>query len=532
MINAINRRDFLAIGGALLASRSSAADLARIDILPGEPIGVISPNIYGHFTEHIGGVIYDGVWVGADSKIPNVNGIRKALIDHLKLMKAAVIRWPGGCFADSYNWRDGVGPRDRRPTRSNFWANNSYLAKAPDGPQKYEPNTFGTNDFGEFCRLAGAEPYLAGNVRSLTAKDLYEWVDYCNAPAGATTLSQLRAEGGSRHPFNVRYWGVGNESWGCGGNFTAAEYAVEFRRYAEWLPNFGVNLSLVASGPNAEDYSWTRDFFAKLTEKNKAPLHSVFGAALHYYCGSTGDHRANVFSEDDWYKLLANANRMEELVTRHWQIMGEVDTTHRVKLVVDEWGAWHQTDPSIAPDYLWGYYPTLRDALISGITLDIFNRHSEKVIMANAAQLINNIHCSFVAAGDKFVVTPNFHVFRMYSAHQGNTSVRAVFSSPPVSGGPSPQLPALRGSCSMRGNHVVLTVVNSDIKTPQTAAINIGARQISNVRATVLTSGDIHARNTFDQPNGVEPVTARVTQPLTTYRFVPASVTALEFDLT
>jgi len=527
------RRHFLLSGLALVAPRTSFSANARIDILPDEPIGVISPHIYGHFTEHIGGVIYDGVWVGESSKIPNVGGIRKALIDHLKQIKAPVIRWPGGCFADSYNWRDGVGPRSQRPRRTNFWANDPYLWKAPDGPQKYEPNEFGTNEFARFCKLAGAEPYFAANLRSLEAFDFSEWVEYCNSPAGTTSMAGLRAQGGSPDPFPVRFWGVGNESWGCGGNFTGDEYAVEFRRYTEWVPRYGLNLNFIASGPNVADYAWTRSFFEKLIEKGKGALRHVFGTALHYYCGGPASGSSTQFAPDAWYRLLHDAARMEELVNNHWQIMGEIDTQHHVKLVVDEWGAWHDTDPSIAPSYLFGYYPGLRDALVSGITLDIFNRHADKVAMANDAQLINNINALFVAVEDRFTVTPIFHVFDMYAPHQGGTSVRTVISAPALTQAAAHGLPALSGSCSVQGSHVVLTIVNPDIQNAQETEINVRNRRITSARATVLTSSDIHAHNTLDSPNALEPKednSIKAGSPLN-YSFAPASVTRLDLML-
>ena len=219
----VTRRDFLATtaaagAGVLLAPRAAAATDSRVEILLNEPIGTIAPEIQGHFAEHLGGVVYDGIWVGENSKIPNDGGIRRGLVEHLKKIKAPLIRWPGGCFADSYDWQDGVGPRANRPSRTNFWA---FDKKVPDGPQKWEPNAFGTSEFVRFCQLVGAQPYIAANVRSLPAISFAHWVEYCNAPAGSTTLAKLR--GGE--PFNVRYWGVGNESWGCGGNFTPEEYA-------------------------------------------------------------------------------------------------------------------------------------------------------------------------------------------------------------------------------------------------------------------------------------------------------------------
>ena len=528
----MKRRDFLLTSLVALAPRTSRAAQSLIEILPDEPIGVISPDIYGHFTEHLGGCIYDGIWVGEKSRVANIGGIRKSLVDSLKLLKPPVIRWPGGCFADSYNWRDGVGPREKRPTRTNFWAGTPELQSLAGGPQKYEPNEFGTNEFARFCKLVGAEPYFAANLRALSPYDFDQWVEYCNSPAGATTLAQLRAAGGDREPLNVRFWGVGNESWGCGGNFTGDEYAVEFRRFTEWIPSTGVPLSLIASGPNVADYAWTRSFFQKLTEKGKGPLKRVFGTALHYYCGSPQSGSSIDFTEGAWYELLSKATYMEELVRNHWQIMGEVDSEHSVKLVVDEWGAWHKTDPSIAPGYLWAYWPSLRDGLVSGLTLDIFNRHADKVAMANAAQLVNNIHTSFLAAGDKFAVTPVYHVFRMYAAHQGGTSVRSVFSAPSLGDSSAKGLAGLSGSCSVHGKRVVLTVVNPDLKNTQTAAIEIaGGSRMANLRSTVLTSSDMRAHNTFDQPNAIEPVEKSVSGSASSFEFAPASVTKLEFDV-
>ncbi len=546
----IPRRNFLLSSLALLAApRSSRAASAQIEILPDEPIGIISPNIYGHFTEHLGGCIYDGIWVGENSKIANVGGIRKELIDNLKRLHPPVIRWPGGCFADSYNWRDGVGPRSQRPTRTNFWANTPYLEKAPNGPQKYEPNAFGTNEFAHFCQAVSAQPYFAANVRSLNPYDFYEWIEYCNSPAGTTTLADLRAKGGARDPFPVKLWGVGNESWGCGGSFTGDEYAVQFRRFIEWVPKFGLDLQFIASGPNVADYAWTQSFFQKLTEKGNRQLKNVFGTALHYYCGTTGNGSSIDFDEAGWYELLHKASYMEELVTNHWAVMGEVDTHHQVKLVVDEWGAWHKTDPSIDPSYLFAYYPTLRDALVSGITLDIFNRHADKVALASAAQLINNIHTSFIAVSDRFTVTPVFDVFEMYAGHQGGTSVRTLISAAPLSGVPVAKTPAdrdvpvsgtaastplasLSGSCSIKGGKAVLTIVNPDLKNAQETEIVMRGRQLQGAMATVLTSTDMRAHNTLDKTHGLEPKKENGLSgnPLR-FSFAPASVTCLEINL-
>ena len=528
----MNRRDFILSGLALTAARTSLAASARVEIIPDDTIGVISPKIYGHFTEHLGGCIYDGIWVGENSPVPNTGGIRKALTDGLKRLKAPVIRWPGGCFADSYNWRDGIGPRAQRPRRTNFWAASEYLAKGPDGPQKYDPNQFGTNEFVRFCRLAGAEPYLAANVRSLPAHDFYEWIEYCNSPAGTTTLADMRAAGGDREPLNVQYWGVGNESWGCGGAFTGDEYAIEYRRFVEWVPRFSTPLRFIASGPNGGDHAWTRTFLTKLTEKGPRALRSVYGLALHYYAGTTGKGSSTDFTTEDWYAMLLKSVRMEDLIRSHWQIMGETDPQHEVKLIVDEWGAWHRT-ADVAPNFLFGYFPSMRDALVSGLTLDTFNRHADKVAMANAAQLINNIHSSFMASDDKFVATPIAHVFEMYAPHQGGTAVRTEILSPRLKNEAAKGMTALAGSCSMQGGRWVLTVTNADHANAIETEIGVRGARISEVRATVLKSEDIKAHNNFQNTDAVKPSPASVNGggAQLVYSFAPASVTRLEFTV-
>src|ERR1700683_1842385 len=254
---------------------SSVAD-SLIEVLPDEVLGTISPNIYGHFIEHIGGAIYDGVWVGENSKVQNIGGIRKDLIEEMRNIKAPVVRYPGGCFADSYDWRDGVGPADKRPRRTNFW--EGVESSKGTTSHKYDPNQFGTDEFVHFCKLIGSQPYLAANLRSLPALEFDHWVEYCNSPAGSTTLANLRASGGYPEAFGVRYWGVGNESWGCGGNFTAQEYAAEFRRFTSWLPAYEQPLLLIASGPNDDNWQWTRGFFHGIARKDQDVFASIFRA--------------------------------------------------------------------------------------------------------------------------------------------------------------------------------------------------------------------------------------------------------------
>jgi alpha-N-arabinofuranosidase len=515
------------------ALRAQNSD-ARIDILLDEPIGTIAPEIYGHFIEHLGGVIYDGVWVGEQSKVPNIGGMRKALVDEFKKIKPAVVRWPGGCFADSYDWHDGIGAPDKRARRTDFWADNRPSANraATDGPQRFDPNRFGTNEFIRFCRLTGAAPYIAANVRSLPAKDFYQWVEYCNAPAGATTLSELRGEA----PFGVQYWGVGNEPWGCGGNFTPEEYATEFRRYTAWVPKYGVPLKYIAAGPNGGDLSWTRGFFRQLISRGAGALNDVYGWALHYYSGTTGDRNSIQFSTDDWYELIARADRMDSLVADHWAAMAESDPAHKVKLIVDEWGAWHGASPDMPPNYLWAYPGSLRNAVVAALTLDTFNRHADKIAMAAVAQLVNTIHSLFLAQEDRFIVTPNYHVFAMYAAHQGAQSVRTVFASPSIAmprGARVQNLWGLAGSASRRDRELVLTVVNPHSTDPRTCAIAIRGGAVRSARATVLTSSDLRAHNSFEQPNALAPREATVTAAAGSLRhtFPAASITRLDLTL-
>lgn len=539
--NDLTRRRFLrqaALGAACaVAGRRAwaAAPEPGIEILLDEPIGTISPNLYGHFTEHIGGVIYDGIWVGEDSRIPNQQGIRTDLVKAMRQLKPSVVRWPGGCFADSYNWRDGIGPRSQRPHRTNFWINEPFLQKAPDGPAKYEPNEFGTNEFVHFCRLIGAQPYLAVNLRGNSARDFDEWVEYCNAPAGQTTLSGLRAANGAPDPFGVRFWGIGNESWGCGGNFTPEEYAAEFRRFTAWVPAYGVHLSFIGSGPNGGDVDWTRRFFAKLTERDRGLLNILYGWAMHYYCGTAGKGDAIDFTRDDWYELLGKALHMETLIKEHWDAMAAIDRNHRVKLVVDEWGAWHHAGTEVANTHLFGQTSTMRDALIAGLTLDIFNRHADKVAMANVAQLINNLHSLFLATGDQFVTTPNFHVFAMYAAHQNGQSVRTVFNvAPPTeAAAKAPALPGLAGSASLHDHRLILTVVNPNADQPAEVKLEVRGARVSAVAGQTLAAADIHAHNTFDAPRAVEPydVSVEAKAGKVVHTFAPASVTCLELEL-
>jgi alpha-N-arabinofuranosidase len=553
----INRRGFLqkgALGATALvlarknnwsAAASSRAADSRIEVIFDEPLGTISPNIYGHFAENLGGVLYDGLWVGEKSNVPNIDGLRKSVIEHMRKIKASVVRYPGGCFADSYDWRDGIGPAEKRPRRTNFWAND----ETPNGPanHSYDPNRVGTNEFVHFCKLIGAEPYLAANVRSLPAEAFYQWVEYCNSPAGSTTLADTRAASGYSDPFHVKYWGVGNESWGCGGEFTPQEYAIEFRRYATWLPKYGDNLNLIASGPNTDEWNWTREFLVELLRKGPGQLRRVYGMALHHYAwnlsrGKTqewvaGKGDAVKFDSVDWYELLREGQQMEGLVTGHWQVLSEFDAEHRVKLIVDEWGPWYRPGSEATPGDLLEQMPTLRDAVFSGMTLDIFNRHPEKVAMANCAQLINCLNSLYLAHENNFVVTPVGHVFELYASHQGGTGLRTIFSAPNVSydrDGKPASFWGLHGSSSVRDKNLTITAVNPSTNDSRLAEIYLRGASVKEASMTWMSNPDIQAHNSFEQRDVVVPQTKSVslTGGTLVVQFPPASVVALNIQLT
>lgn len=552
----LGRREFLggtllAVGGAALAKPfSSRAASARIEVLVHEQIGTISPNIYGHFVEHLGAVVYDGIWVGEKSKIANYDGIRKSIVDSIKKIKSPVIRYPGGCFADSYDWRDGIGERSKRPRRTNFW----YGVAGKDVPitstSRIEPNEFGTNEFMRFCQLTGAKPYLAANLRGLGAQSLYEWIEYCNSPAGSTTGADQRAAGsmGSKDPFGVEFWGVGNESWGCGGELTPEEYAQEFRRFTAAYPPYDTPIKFVGAGASSDDSNWTRGFFAKTREKSESIFaRRLHGWGIHHYSwnvsgGRTTDWNdgkgdAIKFNHEQYYELLGEADKIDKYIGQHWQIMGEYDRQHRTKIFVDEWGSWHKPGTELKPAHLLGQQNTMRDALVASVTLDIFNRNADKVAMGNVAQLVNCLHSLFLADEDKFVHTPTYHVFDMFTAHMGARSIRTVFEAPSVSydrNGKPAQLWGLNGSASVSGKQMTLTVTNTHMTEARETEIALRGARIASAKARVLSTSDVHAYNSFDNPGAVLPrdESVKVAGDVLVSTFAPASVTQLQITLT
>ena len=549
----------LALRGSRLFSQAATSVDAHIEIVPGEAIATISPEIYGHFIEHLGGVIYDGVWVGRDSKIANSGGIRQSFLDMMKSIKAPLLRWPGGCFADSYDWRDGLGAADKRPARAAFWGQT-------------DSNEYGLHEFMHTCKAIGAKPYLAANMRALPARDFYQEIEYCNAPSGvlpthshskpvADSFAAQRAANGDPEPFNVDLWGVGNESWGCGGNLVPEEYAAMFRRFTAWSPSFSnTPLRFVAVGPNGNDLDWTRRLFRSLYAN--AERRHLWGLSVHYYTsGSPKEFAAGdalQFTNDEYYDLLTRAGIMEHIVTGHFAAIQEASAAQaqpKVKLVVDEWGAWYSKSTQIGPEYNLSQQNTMRDALLAGITLDIFQRNADKVGAACVAQTINCLHSLMMAKDDQYFLTPTYDVFKMYMPHMGAQAVRAEFSATaipnpmanapiPVGGNsytgslePEKYLKGLSGSASISPTNpklITLTVVNPHLDRPMAAEINAGGAAIASYKGTVLAAPDVHAHNDFSQRDAVKTAaaaTASVSGGRVVHTFPPASVTALEITL-
>ena len=447
---------------------------------------VIAKEIYGNFAEHLGRCVYEGLWVGRDSDIQNVNGMRTDVVEALKKMKLPVLRWPGGCFADTYHWMDGVGDSSKRKRIVNVhWGDT------------VEDNAFGTDEFLELCRQIGCEPYICGNVGSGTVQEMQEWVEYVNSTG--TPMSDLRVENGHTEPYGVKYWGVGNENWGCGGHMTPEFYADQYKRYAGYLHNYSQKLYKIACGANATDYNWTKVMMEKV------PARMMDGLALHYYTHNRGfNNHATEFGEKEWASVLSRTLKMEELVIRHGTIMDVYDPDKKVALIVDEWGTWYNVEEGTHPSFLY-MQDTMRDAIVAGINLNIFNNHSDRVRMANIAQLANVLQAVVLTDKEKMVLTPTFHVFEMYSVHQGATLVDAhmlcgSYENEELS------MPKVNHSASIGADGKLnITLCNLDPNAAEVVECDIRGMEYKSVSGRVLTA-PLNAYNDFDKDEVVYPV--------------------------
>jgi alpha-L-arabinofuranosidase len=451
---------------------------------------VISKNIYGHFAEHLGHCIYGGFYVGDTSKISNTNGVRNDIIDALKKLKIPNLRWPGGCFADTYHWKDGIGPKDQRPAMVNKWWGGVT-----------EDNSFGTHDFLNMCELLGAEPYISGNVGSGTVQELADWVQYINFN-GKSPMSDLRKKNGRAEPWKVKLWGIGNEAWGCGGNMKPEYYADEYRKYttfiADWENSGG--LMRIASGASDADYNWTETLMKNI------PLNMLGGVAMHHYSVLDWNKKgaATEFSEEQYFGIMKQALLMEELVTKHAAIMDKYDPKQRIALVVDEWGGWYDVEKGTNPGFLY-QQNTIRDAMIAGVTLNIFNNHADRVRVANLAQCINVLQAVILTSKDKMILTPTYNVMEMYNVHQDATMLPVKIISNDYTFG-TEKLPAVSVSASKDKNGTThISLVNIDAAKPQDITVNINGAKFTAVTGRIITSEKLQDYNSFEDPNKIKP---------------------------
>jgi len=451
--------------------------------------GKINKEIYGHFSEHLGRCIYEGIWVGEDSPIPNTRGMRNDVIEALKKMKVPVLRWPGGCFADEYHWKDGIGPKENRKKMVNTnWGG------------VVEDNSFGTHEFLDFCELIGAEPYINGNLGSGTVQEMQEWVEYMTFD-GESPMSNLRKANGREEPWKIKYFAVGNENWGCGGSMLPEYYADEYRRYSTFVKNYGKNkIYKIACGPNSGDYHWMEVLMQKAAR-------NMNGISLHYYTtGNNWENKgsATVFEEKDWFKTMKNALVMEEFVDKHSTIMDKYDPDKKIGLLFDEWGTWFEVEPGTNPGFLY-QQNTLRDACVAAMGLNIFNNHSDRVKMANIAQLVNVLQAPILTEGEKMILTPTYHVFEMYNVHQDAQLLDTHLTNEDYEY-EGQKLPKINSSVSKDENgRIHISLCN--IAHNDTAEVECELRgvNVSKVSVKRLTSDKMNAHNTFDAPENIKP---------------------------
>ena len=449
---------------------------------------MISRHIYGHFAEHLGRCIYGGIWVGEDSDIPNIRGFRSDVVEALRRLNIPNLRWPGGCFADTYHWMDGIGPKQDRPCMINtHWGG------------VVENNHFGTHEFMEFCELIDTEPYICGNVGSGTVQEMLQWVEYITFD-GKSPMADLRRKNGKEEPWKLKYFGVGNENWGCGGNMRPEYYADLYRRYASYIHDFGANkVFRIAGGPSEDDYKWTE---VLMCEAGKF----MQGLSLHYY-SAAGDFwqekgSSTDFVEDGWFKTFNRSLVMEELITKHGTIMDKYDPEKKVALIVDEWGTWYNPEPGMNPAFLF-QYSTLRDALVAGVNFNIFNNHSDRVRMANIAQTVNVLQSIILTEGGNMVLTPTYHAFDMYKVHFDSQLLDTVFESPKYvfEGKELPQL-SVSSSQDAEGR-IHVSLCNIDPNKGLDIDIDFRGCKAGEVGAKILTADAMNAGNSFDGKNEV-----------------------------
>lgn len=453
-----------------------------------DKISHINPEIYGHFSEHLGRCIYSGIYVGEDSSIPNTDGIRNDIIEAFRNIKLPVLRWPGGCFADEYHWKDGIGDKSKRKKMVNTnWGGVT------------EDNSFGTHEFMRLCELVGCEPYIAGNVGSGTIQELSEWVEYMTFD-GISPMADLRKQNGREKPWKLKYLGIGNENWGCGGNMRPDYYIDEYRRFQSFCKNYSGNeLYKIACGPNSGDYNWTEVIMKNLNSSQTK------GISLHYYTVPTGvwekKGSAREFDSDLYYSTIAKTLHIDTIITHHSEIMNRYDPENNIGLIVDEWGCWYDVEEGTNPGFLY-QQNTMRDAIVAACNLNIFNRHSKRVTMANLAQAVNVLQALILTEGEKLVKTPTYHVFDLFKEHQNGELVYCFAENEYVGG--KERIPLLSSSASVKDGVMTLTLANCALEDSVQISCDIRGFECSEASARILTA-EVHTYNDFDAPDRLVP---------------------------
>ena len=474
--------------------------VAVIDLdLPGE---TISRHIYGHFAEHLGRCIYGGFYVGEDSEIPNEGGIRLDVVEALRAIRIPNLRWPGGCFADDYHWRDGIGPREQRPRMVNsHWGD------------VVEDNSFGTHEFMHLCELLGADPYISGNIGSGTVREMSEWIEYLTRDDDSP-MAALRRQNGRDEPWRVPFWGLGNEAWGCGGNMNAEHFANLARQYGTYVRNHGENtVYKIAAGANIDDYAWTETLMKSLSHLGcQRDPHGFYQAlSLHYYTINGEWHDkgdATEFSDDDYYVTMKRAHRMREIVRGHAAVMDSYDPNKRVGLVVDEWGTWWNVEKGTNPGFLY-QQNTLRDALVASVHFDTFHDHADRVVMANIAQTVNVLQAMILTDPESgaLVLTPTYHVFEMNAEHQDAARLLVrTKGEVPTREVEGEEIPLFSASASTKGDAALVSLSNLDADAPRTVVLDLRGREVTGRSARVLSAPALQAHNTPADPSAVAPV--------------------------
>ncbi len=474
------------------AAAPGAPGIATATLHADTPGPVVNRNIYGHFAEHLGRGIYEGIWVGPDSPIPNTRGIRNDVLAALKALDLPVLRWPGGCFADEYHWKDGIGPREKRPAMINtHWGG------------VVENNHFGTHEFMDLVELLGASAYITGNVGSGSVQEMMEWVEYLTSDA-TSPMANLRRQNGRDKPWKVAYFGVGNENWGCGGNMRPEYYADEFRRYNTFVKNYdrANPIYRVATGSGGDDLRWTEVLMSNAGRQ-------MNGLSLHHYSLPTGNWNkkgsATQFGEDQWFSTLRQTLRMDDLITRHAAVMDKTDPQKRVGLVVDEWGTWYDPEPGTPPGFLY-QQNTMRDAVAAALNFHIFHRHADRVVMANIAQTINVLQAMILTDKEKMLRTPTYWVFEMFKVHQGGTFLPIDLQSPDYAFGQE-KIPMVSASATRAADKsaVHLSLANTSPAQATTVTVRLAGIAPKSVSGRILTATAMNARNTFEAPDAVRP---------------------------